>query len=415
MNKISAVDVRFLFLAALLVFLPGVEALKNLFAFLFVLSWLLISKKNNNWGGKWQIIDTILLLWILADIFVSINAVIIHQLSGSNFRDVIRFVLISWVLSRIYFPKEKLRELALISVVATVLTLGYSYYSTGGELKELHSVGHINHTAIFLVIAYSISLSLFLFDFHNLQKYQKIILFLTTIVLFYATIDTGSRAAFGLIIIISLFDLICLLVKNRKLSVLLLFFWLVSCIGFLFIQNPPTALKKILKMDYILQDVARDRIRNFSYYAFKLNPLFGTGFGNYSQIKSEDIKAKIIKDKGAFNVSILQGSHPHNVYYNYLLSGGLLIFSIFLWFWFYIVWIIFKLRSTKENDWIILCSISVLFINLGIGWVNTTLHHEHAILSMFVLGMLISEYRGAEHRRSLLYPRQDSGKKQVFH
>jgi O-antigen ligase len=197
--------------------------------------------------------------------------------------------------------------------------------------------------------------------------------------------------------------------------VLLLFFGLVSCIGFLFIQNPPTALKKILKMDYILQDVARDRIRNFSYYAFKLNPLFGTGFGNYSQIKSEDIKAKIIKDKGAFNVSILQGSHPHNVYYNYLLSGGLLIFSIFLWFWFYIVWIIFKLRSTKENDWIILCSISVLFINLGIGWVNTTLHHEHAILSMFVLGMLISEYRGAEHRRSLLYPRQDSGKKQVFH
>ena len=405
MNKIAAVDVRFLLLAAMLVFLPGVEALKNIFAFLFVLSWVLISKKNNNWGGKWIIIDSIFFLWILADIFVSINAVITHQLSGSNFRDIIRFVLIAWVLSRIYFPKEKLRELALISVIATLITLSYSYYSTGGILKELHSVGHINHTAIFLAIAYSISLSLLLFDFHNLKKYQKIILLLSTIVLFSATIDAGSRASFGLILIITLIDFIYLLIKHRKLLTFFLLFGLVSCIGAFFIYNPPNALERILAKNHILQDDVRDRIRNFSYYAFKTNPLLGIGFGNYGHLKIEDIKVQIIKDKGVLNASEYKpGSHPHNVYYTYLVSGGLLIFSIFLWFWFYIVWIIFKLISTKKNDWIILSSISVLLINLGIGWVNTTLHHEHAILSMVVLGMLISEYRRAEHRRSLHVP-----------
>jgi len=32
-------------------------------------------------------------------------------------------------------------------------------------------------------------------------------------------------------------------------------------------------------------------------------------------------------------------------------------------------------------------------VDLGIGWVNTTLHHEHAILSMFVLGLLIAQFR----------------------
>ena len=146
----------------------------------------------------------------------------------------------------------------------------------------------------------------------------------------------------------------------------------------------------------------RDRIRNFSYYAFKKNPLLGIGFGNFGLIKIDDIKSEIINDKGVFDDSeYLHSSHAHNVYYTYLVSGGLLIFSIFLWFWFYIVLIIFKLRSSMENEWIILSSISVLLINLGIGWVNTTLHHEHAILSMFVLGMLISEYRRAEHGRSL--------------
>jgi O-antigen ligase len=402
MNKITAVDLRFLCLAAMLVFLPGVEALKNIFAFLFVLSWILISKKNNNWGGKWKIIDSIFFLWILADIFVSVNAVITHQLPGSNFRDVIRFVLIAWVLSRIYFPKDKLFELALIAVIATVITLGYSYYSTGGILKELHSVGHINHTAIFLAIAYSISLSLLLFDFNNLKKFQKIILLLSTIVLFSATIDTGSRASFGLIIIITLVYFIYLLIKYRKFTSFLLFIGLVSSVGVFFILNPPKALERIQSNDHILQDETRDRIRNFSYYAFKKNPLFGIGFGNYGGIKIEDIKSEIIKDKGVFDSKLyLPGSHAHNVFYTYLVSGGLLIFSIFIWFWLYIVWIIFKLRSAKENDWIVLSSIGVSLINLGIGWVNTTLHHEHAILSMFVLGMLISEYRRAENNKIL--------------
>ena len=182
-------------------------------------------------------------------------------------------------------------------------------------------------------------------------------------------------------------------------------FGLVSCIGVFFIYNPPKALDRLLAKDHILQDVVRDRIRNFSYYAFKKNPLLGVGFGNFDLIKKDDIKAEIIKDKGVYNSDdYLKSSHAHNVYYTYLVSGGLVIFSIFLWFWFYIVWIIFKLRSTKENEWIILSSISVLLINLGIGWVNTTLHHEHAILSMFVLGMLISEYRRAEHGRSLNEP-----------
>ena len=405
MNKIAAVDLRFLLLAAMLVFLPGVEALKNIFAFLFILSWVMHAKKNNDWGGKWEVIDTIFLLWILTDIFVSINAIITHQLPGSNFRDVIRFVLIAWVLSRIYFPKEKLRELALISVIATLITLSYSYYSTGGILKELHSVGHINHTAIFLVIAYSISLSLFLFDFHNLKKYQKIILLLSTIVLFSATIDTGSRASFGLIVVVTLVDLIGLVIVHRKLSTFLLFFALVSIIGYQFIQNPPYALKRILDREHILYDESRDRIRNFSYYAFKTNPILGIGFGNHGLIEIEDIKAEIIKDKGVLNTGEYSpSSHAHNVYYTYLVSGGLLTFSIFIWFWFYIVWIIFKLRSTKGNEWIILSSISVLLINLGIGWVNTTLHHEHAILSMFVLGILISEYRRAEHGENLHKP-----------
>ena len=50
----------------------------------------------------------------------------------------------------------------------------------------------------------------------------------------------------------------------------------------------------------------------------------------------------------------------------------------------------------RENDWIVFSAIGVVMVNLGIGIVNTTLHHEHAILSMYVLGLLIAQYRKSQ-------------------
>ncbi len=47
----------------------------------------------------------------------------------------------------------------------------------------------------------------------------------------------------------------------------------------------------------------------------------------------------------------------------------------------------------RDDRLIIISSSMVFLIVLGIGFVNTTLAHEHAILSMFVLGLLLSKDR----------------------
>ena len=123
MTKFAQLDFRFFFLGSMLVFLPGVESLKNIFALLFVLSCIFIAKKYNNWGGKWLAIDSIFLFWIIADVVVSINAHLIHQLPASGFRDIFRFVLIAWAISRMHLTAEKFSQLTLIAVIATVVTL----------------------------------------------------------------------------------------------------------------------------------------------------------------------------------------------------------------------------------------------------------------------------------------------------
>ena len=43
--KIAELDIRFILLIGLLVFLPTLEAPKNIFAFLFVFAWVIIAKK----------------------------------------------------------------------------------------------------------------------------------------------------------------------------------------------------------------------------------------------------------------------------------------------------------------------------------------------------------------------------------
>ena len=140
--------------------------------------------------------------------------------------------------------------------------------------------------------------------------------------------------------------------------------------------------------------VSNDNYRNNFNDIFKTNPMLGVGFGNYSQISKSDIEEAVLKDLGVYDWNnYMESAHAHNVYYNYLVSGGLVIFLIFVLFWLFILWAIFKLVKAKNSDWIVISSFSVLLINLGIGFFNTTLHHEHAIFSMFVLGLMISRFR----------------------
>ena len=173
-NWLNGQDSRYIFLLLLLVVLPSFEAPKNLFALFYVVSWLVIAYREKNWGGKWRIIDTVILFFFFGNIVVSLNAVITYNLSAGGMNDLIRFLLIVWVLSRHTLTKNQIATLCMVAVFSTAISLIYSYLLCSPEncpsRLELYSVGHVNHTAIYLVIAYSIALSLLLTNFFVLFR-----------------------------------------------------------------------------------------------------------------------------------------------------------------------------------------------------------------------------------------------------
>jgi len=394
-SYIKSQDSKFIFLALMLIMLPSFEAPKNLLAVLFIISWVFVSKREKDWGGKWKTIDTIFLLWILIDIAVGINAVVTHAQPASGSKDIIKFILVGWAISRSRFSMRQIINLCVIAIIFSVMPLAYSYLNcSGGTCVELNSVGHVNHTAIYLLIIYIMSLSLLVFNFKNIGNFLRTILILTSIVLFYVVIDTHSRAASGFIVIITLMAMLYSIYYYRNWCSLIISILLISLASIILAYDPPAVVSKFINGSNLTGDSPRQKIRNFAYYVFKIDPILGTEIGNFPNFGLEDVKALVIQDKGEYDKSqFMPFAHPHNIYLVYLTGGGILLFSIFSWFWLHIMQIIYRVSKESNEKWLVFGSLSVVMVVLGIGWVNTTLAHEHALIAMFIMGLLIFKFR----------------------
>ena len=384
---------KFFFLVLMLSVLPILEAPKNLFALLFVLSWFIIALRAKDWGGRWRLIDTIFLLWLLADIAVGINAVIIHDQPANGSKDIIRFVLVGWAISRARFTTKQMVYLTLMAIFFTIIPLAYSYLNYG--LPRLHSVGAINHVAIYILIIYIASLSLLIFNFKGIGNLIRISLILASIILAITVLDTNSRAASGLLVIITLMAIAYAVYLYRSWSVVTISALFISIVLITSVYNPPSVINKFVTGSSLISDSSsRHKIRNFAYYVFKIDPILGTGMENFPNFDHADIQDMVIKEEGTYNKKkFLPFNHPHNVYLAYLSGGGLVLFSIFGWFWFEITKIVHKMKDSCNDRWFIFASSSVIMSVLGIGLVNTTFANEHALIAMLLLGFLISRYR----------------------
>jgi hypothetical protein len=387
-------DFKFILLCALLVSLPLIEAPKNIAAFFLVVFWVFDSWHAKDWGGKWRIIDSIFLSWILVDIVVTFNAAFTHNYSIGGFNDIFRFVVIGWVISRLRLSHKQMIMATIALIVSTLLTILYAYVDCdGGECLELYSVGHVNHTAIFLVSAYSVALSLLVFQYREFHALVKVMLLICLLILGYIVVDTNSRAAFGLLIIVTFLILMWAVFYYKNKFIIFSFVALIAIQSSVYDATP--LINKFNKYLDAPTESQRQKIRNLSYYAFLTNPVLGVGFANFHEIDIAYIKNTVIKYTGNFDYwAYKPSSHAHNLYYGYLVHGGIVAFSVMIWFWFYIFYLVWRLRG--QHNWLLLSAISLTLINLGIGLVNSTLHHEHAIFTMFILGMFISQYRSLD-------------------
>ena len=246
------------------------------------------------------------------------------------------------------------------------------------------------------------TLGYFLTKFNNTKKNSaasiscQILLAFFCLLFFLSIIIGQSRGAFIFAILLGLLILF-LIPKTKKIKII----GLITLIGIL-------SLTYFLKVGIVEKQINyqkdnnvlsyRDRVWNVSIEASRFSPLLGIGMSNWYFITLDHLKNSVESRHGKFNPDDYGfPGHSHNLYLTALVERGLiglLITLIFMGAWIGSLIKTYRqaLKSNiSSNLWV--GSFSAWVATFGIGAVNTTFHHEHAILACLFFGLYLSYAR----------------------
>jgi O-antigen ligase len=397
-NKLKFLELAFLSL--FLAFLPSLEAPKNIFLAGYLITALY--RQSQLPPSKWSIWD-----WVFLSLIVSsfLSALFPFMAGGSEwkgFRGMLLWITFGWTLFRADYNFEEKKYLFIFAILMTIPPLVWGLTESlvlhTKEALQLHSVGHVNHSAIYLCMMAGAGLSLLISQLQSAQKKYVFITSLLFIFLITSVIISQSRGAFGIVflLVFAIFLLSRITTKIKTISLALLTIFLISIV---FIKPVAVIEKQITNQnnnDILSQ---RDKIWRSAFEVARLNPILGIGGGNWNHVEMDQIMSAVESRGETFNAEdfALQYHHPHNIFLSNLVDRGILGFITFLSFMF--IWLIILINSYKKFNQdskamlFIMGSFSAWTTIFGIGFVNTTFHHENALLALFFLSLHLNYLR----------------------
>jgi len=397
-NKLKFLELAFLSL--FLAFLPSLEAPKNIFLAGYLITALY--RQSQTYLSKWNIWDWVFLSIITSSFLSALFPFISGGSEWKGFRGMLLWITFGWTLFRSDYDLDEKKYLFIFAILMTIPPLVWGLIQLlvlfTKDSLQLHSVGHVNHSAIYLCMMAGASAALLLSQLQAIKKQHIVKTTLLFILLLSAVIIGKSRGAFGVIFLITfvIFLLSRLTTKIKTIFLALLGIFLINIV---FINPAPVVEKQINYQnnhDILSQ---RNKVWCTAFEVARFNPLFGLGGGNWKLINMDQIKSSIESRGNTFkkNDFALEWGHPHNIYLSNLVDRG--IFGFIIFFNFMFIWLITLINSYKKFNkdskamLFIMGSFSAWTTIFGIGFVNTTFHHENALLALFFLGLHLNFLR----------------------
>jgi O-antigen ligase len=397
-NKLKFLEL--IFLSLFLAFLPSLEAPKNI----FLAGYLIIAlyRQSQTPSSKWTIWDWIFLSLIFSSFLSSLFPGISGGSEWKGFRGILLWITFGWTLYRSDYNLEEKRYLFIFPIILlippSIWALLEIFILHTKNNFELHSVGVVNHSAIYLCMILGAALVLFCSLLQTVKKNHVFKAGFIFIFILGTLLITKSRGAFGIavLLIFAVFLLTKLLLKTK---IILLAIFTIFLTTIFFIKPVAVIEKQIVSQknnDILAQ---RDKVWRAAFEVARLNPLLGIGGGNWNRVNIDQIKSSVESRGEPFNAEdfALQYHHPHNIYLSNLVDRGILGLIIFLNFM--LIWLITLINSYKKFNHnskamlFIMGSFSAWATIFGIGFVNTTFHHENALLALFFLGLHLNFLR----------------------
>jgi len=378
-------------LLALAFFLPLYEAPKTIAWAVFVVAWLVNHARARNFGGRWDAWDWLIGAWIASG-FVVASCAGLHQSEWRGAVDLVRNGVLLWLLRRSdYSPREQRRILyALLAGVVVALALGYWRLWHSVQPLELNSVGHVNHTAIYLAIMLGAAAA-WLFSGGG------IVASVTLIVLLVSLVVTASRAAIG----VGLAMLVVLAAawwprSRRPLGAAAVL--VAATVAAAWFGDAQFIQKHLANVQANNVLAYRDGIWRAALVAWERYPVCGVGIDNYQLVTMERLQVWRAEAGKDFDPQrYVEYVHAHSLYLTTLAERGVvgaLALGALLAAW--LVWLARyrPRREAADDEWLWWGAAAAAWIvTTGVGFVNTTLHHEHGMLAAFLLGVWLSRLR----------------------
>lgn len=396
--------VEFGLLLAFCIFLPLVEMPKNLAWLLYVVAWFVNRFRAGELGRRlvqtWDGWDTLFALWIGTGYLISLFAGIKGtEIGGAH--ELARYALLGWLVKRAGYDVRQMRLLMAALVLSTLAGVPFGYWQwwkvvqngKGGGLT-LHSVGHVNHSAIYIAIIIGIAVTWAFVAWRHWSRPSRLGAASVLLVLLTSLIATGSRAAFGVTLLLAVLLAAAFWPRTRRPLVASLVGGVIA-LGAAFALDVEIVRKQreFSAIDNTLS--SRDGIWRMAMAAWERYPWFGVGMDNYSRITPERVQAwRTEAGKDYDPTRYVRQAHAHSLFINALAERGAVGFAalaavIGAW----LAQLLWRRPRASDDDgaWLAWgASASAWFVTVGVGVVNTTLHHEHGLLAAILLGLWLS-------------------------
>ena len=367
------------FLLALCIFLPLYEAPKTLAWAGYVVAWLTNRALARDFGGRLDVWDTLIALWLVSGFVIAPFA----GLHGGEWRaplDIVRNATVLWMVKRSRLTEREARGViaALIISVLIGLAMGFAQLWRGetGRL-ELNSVGHVNHTAVYLAIVLGVCVS---WLYSGGGRFLGGVASLVVLVaLFVAASRAGVLAG-----LLTLLALAAAWWPRSRLPAVVVAAVLVGAAAAALLGS----LEVLHKNAQIIQQVG-DEAWRLALSVWQRYPWFGVGMDNFQLVTGQS-DIQLYRD-------LLP--HAHNLYLNTLAERGLVGAAppfVLLCAWGWRLARLRPQRSAIEHHWLLWgAAAGAWIVTVVVGMVNTTLHHEHGLLAVLLLGLWLP----MDHRR----------------
>ena len=404
MTKMFQRPAEFILLLGLVIALPLFEAPKNLLWGAWIITWLYLRIRDKDYGGAWDIWDSLIVMWIASGYVVAAFAGL-HDSEWGGANDILRYGSILWALKRSGYGEKEFRWLIVTVIISTLIALGVAlwsmYVSHSRWTLEFHSVGHVNHSAIYLAISYGIALAAVMAFWGRLGWVWRVAGLLAVGVFTAGAFISLSRGAVGAMLVLTFFMSLAWSRKSKAIAAITMAM-LITTMSIAYFGQMAVVTKYQSRMaaDDVLSQ--RGEIWNVAVEAWKRYPLFGVGMTNYNQISMERVQQWVEASGRTYVASnYLSYAHGHSLYFNTLAERGLFglgVLVMLLSAWFYGLLRYLPGVHAENMAWMLWGgSFSAWLVTVGAGTVSTTLHHEHAILSMLMLGIWLA-YLGRRMR-----------------